>query len=188
MANICTSTYRITGKSSELQALYTLMCRLSREKKENGNWVGHIVEALNGEIPPHLYVRGWWSDLERDCNSLMFNQESAWEPIYEAWDFICSQFKTLSAYFISEESAMEIYLKRNHDKYDWFPEKYCIEGCTPKGEYFQEDFINIEAAFEYLRKWCDATIVTESDIEKLNLKWQEVSEDAFVYFYEYTEV
>ena len=87
MANYCDSTYRITGDASELDTLYALMLKLEKEK-ENGNRVGHIVKELNGSIPEHLYVRGWWDDLDRESNCIRFHQESAWEPIYEAWDFI----------------------------------------------------------------------------------------------------
>lgn len=93
MANYCDSTYRIAGEAAELDALYELMTRLEKEK-ENGNWVGHIVESLNGEIPEHLYVRGWWDDLEREEDCICFHLESAWEPLYEAWDFICSKYES----------------------------------------------------------------------------------------------
>lgn len=95
MANYCYSTYRITGEASELDALYELMSRLEKEK-ENGNWVGHIVEALNEKIPEHLYVRGWWNELEREEDCISFSLESAWDPIYEAWDFICFMYDSLS--------------------------------------------------------------------------------------------
>lgn len=110
MANYCYSTYRITGEASELDALYELMTRLEKEK-ENGNWVGHIVEALNDKIPEHLYVRGWWDELEREEDCISFSLESAWNPIYEAWDFICFKYDSLSAYFIGEESGCEVYLR-----------------------------------------------------------------------------
>lgn len=59
MANYCDSTYKITGDASELDALIALMRKLEKEK-ENGTWVGHIVEALHGSSPKHLYMRGWW--------------------------------------------------------------------------------------------------------------------------------
>ncbi|MBO5443911.1 MAG: hypothetical protein J5995_00985 [Muribaculaceae bacterium] len=77
MANYCDSTYRITGEASEINALYELMTRLEKEK-ENGNWVGHIVEALNEKIPEGLYVRGWWDDLENEGDCISFHLESAW--------------------------------------------------------------------------------------------------------------
>lgn len=53
MANYCDSTYKITGDASELDALIALMRKLEKEK-ENGTWVGHIVEALHGSSPKHL--------------------------------------------------------------------------------------------------------------------------------------
>lgn len=111
MANYCDSTYRITGEASELDKLYNLMQSLEKEK-ENGNWVGHIVEALNDKIPEHLYVRGWWDDLDREEDCICFHLESAWEPLNEAWDYICAKYKNLTAYFIGEEPGCEVYLKR----------------------------------------------------------------------------
>lgn len=72
MANYCYSTYRITGEASELDALYELMTRLEKEK-ENGNWVGHIVEALNDKIPEHPYVRDGGMNLKGKKTVSAFN-------------------------------------------------------------------------------------------------------------------
>lgn len=149
MANLCISTYRITGEASELDALYELMSRLEKEK-ENGNWVGHIVEALNEKIPEHLYVRGWWDELEREEDCISFSLESAWEPLYEAWDFICGKFKTFTAYFMGEEPGCEVYLKRDNPDKGWFPDNYYLDICTPKEEYFHEYFKKIDDAFRYI--------------------------------------
>lgn len=93
MANYCYSTYRLTGNSEDLDALYELMTSLEKEKE---NWVGHIVEALGGH--EGLYVRGWWSALSREEDYIEFQLESAWEPLYEAWDFIGGKFN-LEVYF-----------------------------------------------------------------------------------------
>lgn len=187
MANYCDSTYRIAGEASELDALYELMTRLEKEK-ENGEWVGHIVEALNGEIPEHLYVRGWWDDLERLDDSIRFHLESAWEPLYEAWDFICSKYKSLSAYFIGEEPGCEVYLKRDHPEYGWFTDNYYLDVCTPKGRYIYEYFTNIDDVFRYIEEIADANIITCEDIEGLNSAWSEENADAYIYLHEFQEV
>ena len=164
-----------------------LMTRLEKEK-ENGNWVGHIVEALNGEIPEHLYVRGWWDELEREEDCICFQLESAWEPIYEAWDFICSKYEALSAYFIGEESGCEVYLKRDHPDKGWFTDNYYVDICTPKEEYFHEYFKNIDDAFRYIEKIADTNIITCEDIEGLNSAWTEEYPDAYIYLHEFQEV
>lgn len=188
MANYCDSTYRIAGEAAELDALYTLMLKLEKEK-ENGYWVGHIVEALNGgEIPSHLYVRGWWDDIEREEDCIRFHLESAWEPLYEAWDFICSKFETLRAYFIGEEPGCEVFLKRDCDGKGWFPENYYLDAYPPKGDYLHEYFEDIDTAFRYIEKLDDVNIITTDDITALNLRWSEEDEDAYIYFHEFTEV
>lgn len=187
MANICDSTYRIGGEASELDALYNLMLKLDAEK-QNGNWVGYIVEELNGEIPSHLYVRGWWDDLEREEDCIRFHLESAWEPLYEAWDFICDKFESLRAYFIGEESGCEVYLKRDCDGKGWFPDNYYLDAKPPKGDYITEYFTDIDSAFRYIEKFDDVNIVTADDVEALNLKWSEEEDDAYIYLHEYKEV
>lgn len=186
MANYCDSTYRITGDASELDTLYALMLKLEKEK-ENGNWVSHIVKELNGSIPEHLYVRGWWDDLDRESNCIRFHQESAWEPIYEAWDFICSKFKTLQAYFIAEEPECEVYLKRDHPEHRWFPDNYYVDALPPKGDYLHEYFETIDEAFRYIEKISDTNIITADDVEALNLAWGEDGE-SYIYLHEYKEV
>lgn len=189
MANDCTSTYRIAGDASELDALYNLMVTLGKKPVSDCCWVGHIVKALNdGKIPDHLYVRGWWQDLSREEDHILFNQESAWEPIYEAWDFICSKFKTLHAYFIGEEPGCEVFLKRNDDEHNWFPDNYMLDAYPPGGEYHTEYFLTLDEAFRYIEKIADVNIITVDDVEALNLKWNEEDEDAYIYLHEFKEV
>lgn len=188
MANYCDSTYRIAGEASELDALYALMLQLGKEK-ENGFWVGHIVEALNdGKIPEQLYVRGWWDSIEREQDSISFHLESAWEPLYEAWDFICSKYESLTAYFIGEEPGCEVYLKRDNEDQGWFPDNYYVDAKPPQGDYASEYFTTIDEAFRYIEKIADVNIITADDVEALNLKWGEEDEDAYIYLHEFKEV
>lgn len=187
MANLCDSTYRIAGDASELDALYALMLKLEKEK-ENGNWVGHIVEALNGSIPDHLYTRGWWDDMEREDNCIRFHLESAWEPLYEAWDFICKKFKNLTAYFIGEESGCEVFLKRSNKEMEWFTDNYYVDACTPDDECFNEYFTDIDEAFRFIEHISETNIITAENVEALNLTWNEENEDAYIYLHEFKEV
>lgn len=187
MANICISIYRIEGETADITALYNLMSRL-RDTKENGNWVGHIIEELSGGvIPNHIYPRGWWSELKLESDNLTFQLESAWESLHDTWDYICSKFESLSAYFSAEEPGCEIYVKRDNDAHD-FPDNYFLDACTPEGEYHSEYFTDINDAHRYIEKIADVNIITEDDIVALNRKWQEDEEDAYIYLHEFTEV
>lgn len=187
MANYCDSTYRITGDASELDALFALMQKLEKEK-ENGNWVGHIVDALNGSRPEYLYVRGWWDELEREEDCIKFRLESAWEPLHEAWDFICTKFKTLKAYFIGEEPGCEVFLKRENPEKGWFPDNYYVDACTPNEEYIHEYFTNIDEAFRFIERISATNIITAENVEALNLTWGEENENAYIYLHEFKEV
>lgn len=187
MPNYCDSSYKIAGEATELDALYALMQKLDNEK-ENGNWVGHIVEALNeGEIPD-IYVRGWWDCIVREKDCISFHLESAWEPLYEAWDYICSKFETLSAYFIGEEPGCEVFLKRANGEKGWFQDNYYLDALPPEGDYEQEYFLTLDEAFRYIEKIADVNIITAEDIEALNLAWKERYEDAYIYLHEFKEV
>lgn len=189
MANTCDSTYRIAGDASDLDELQKLMETLGKKPVTAPNWVGYIVEALNdGKIPEHLYVRGWWYNLEREDGCLVFHQESAWEPIYDAWDFICSKFKTLRACFIGEEPGCEVFLKRNDEEHNWFPDNYMVDAYPPGGNYHTKYFLTLDEAFRYIEKLDDVNIITADDVEVLNLKWGEEDEDAYVYLHEFQEV
>ena len=187
MANYADSTYRIYGDVASVDALQKLMTQLEAEK-ENGNWVGHIVNALGGN--EHLYVRGWWDSLEReDENTLTFHLESAWEPLNEAWDWICGKFEELTAYFIGEEPGCEVYLKRSLPERGWFSENYYLDACLPDSEeYIHEYFDDIDSAFRFIEKLTDTNIITADDIEALNLAWGVDHEDAYIYLHEYQEV
>ena len=189
MANYCDSDYRITGSAEELDALYNLMLLLEKEK-ENGNWVGHIVNALNNnEIPEHLYVRGWWDSLERQEDCIYFHLESAWEPLIEAWDFIASKFDTLAVWFSGEEPGCEVFEHRPYWEKGWFTDCYAVDLLVPDdGEGRTEYFPDIDSAFRFIENYTDSNIITAEDVEVINLVWQEKDEDAYLYLHEFREV
>lgn len=187
MANICDSRYKITGETAEVTALYNLMNNM-KVSKTNGNWVGHIVEALNdGVIPDYMYVRGWWDELQLEDNCIIFNMESAWQSLHETWDFICSKYESLLAFFIAEEPGCEIYVKRDNDTHD-FPANYYVDALPPKGDFHSEYFDTIDEAFRYVGKIADTNIITADDIVALNSKWQEEDSDSYIYLHEFKEV
>lgn len=187
MANYCDTTYRIVGEASELDALQSLMETLKKEK-EHGNWVGYLVSALSDTIPNDLYVRGWWDSLRRDEHGIEFHLESAWVPMYETWDFICSKFETLRVYFIAEEPLCEIFLKRDSREHPFFLTNYYVDAMDPEGEFHSEYFHTIDQAFRYIEKFAGDSIMTSVDVEALNSCWNEENEDAFIYLHEFKEM
>lgn len=187
MANFADSQYILTGNQLELDELYSMMQTFAKEKN-NGNWVGHIVEALNGSIPDKLYVRGWWDELHREGDILAFHLESAWEPLNEAWDFIASKFDTLKVYFIGEEPGCELFLKRSNPAREWFTDSFYLDVCTPDGEYIHEYFEYADHAFSFIGRISDTKIKTFADVENLNCLWQNESDEAYIYLHEFQEV
>lgn len=187
MANYCYSDYRITGDAAELDKLYLLMLKIEREK-EHGNWVGHIVEALNKSIPQHLYVRGWWSELVREEDCIHFQLESAWEPLNEAWDFICSKFNDLTMYFSGEEPGCEVFLKRENTANGWYTDNYYLDASLPEAEAVQEYFQTLDDALSFIEKISGQKVSSPEDVEALNEKLLELDEDAYIHLNEFAEV
>ncbi len=189
MANYCDSDYRITGEASELDALYNLMLQLEKEK-ENGNWVGHIINSLNDNtIPEHLYVRGWWDCLDREEDCIFFHLESAWEPLIEAWDFIASKFQTLQVWFSGEEPGCEVYEHRPNYEKGWFTDTVAVDLFVPDdNESRTEYFPDKESAYHFIENYTDSEITSDDDVEAINEVWQQKDEDAYLYLHEFTEV
>lgn len=189
MANYADSDYRITGSAEELDALYILMRQLEKEK-ENGNWVGHIVKALNDDvIPEGLYVRGWWDSLERESDCIYFHLESAWEPLIEVWDFIAAKFDTLQVWFSGVEEGCELFQHRPNWEKGWFTDGYAVDLLVPDDcECRTEYFSDIDSAFRFIENYTDSNIITADDVEAINRVWQEKDEDAFLYLHEFQEV
>lgn len=188
MANTCLSTYRITGSDLDLDTLQGVMLH-SRRNKENGNWIGHIVEHFNdGKIPEHIHVRGWWSDLSRWEDCLYFSQESAWEPLYEAWDFIAKKLPSLQVYFIGEEPGCELFLKRDNTEKGWFPYNYYLDMCTPQGEYESDHFKTIGEALRFIENKSGERVYSIEETDELSNRWNDENPDAFIILREFETV
>lgn len=191
MANICDSTFRITGDPAELDALRDLMLSLKDEHSADGSsyWVGHIVKALNNNIiPDGLYVRGWWNSVEREDNCLCFQLESAWSPLTKAWDFICSKYETLNAYFVAEERGCEIYVNRPNDEFGWFEDNFYLDACTPdEDDYIQEYFKTLDDALHFINMEINSTVNSLEDVEELNEVWQNENDEAYIYLHEFVQ-
>lgn len=187
MANICTSDYRIVGETAELDKLYSLMKEIEQTAEESHYLVGVIIKALNGDsIPDNLYVKGDWSNLERQEDCISFHQESSWETLYQAWDFICSKFDGLTAYFIGEEPGFDVFVKRENTEKGWFTDNYQLDAYSPDDEYCTEYFCSLQDALSFINKKFNKELKQEEDIWALNTEWFE--SDHYIFLNEFCEV
>ncbi len=190
MPNWSFSSYVIEGKKSEIDELEELMNRLDSTEKpavENGfgtNWLGCIVHELGADWN-EVRCRGSWSDLKRlDECAISMNTETAWAPCNETFDLICQHFPSLRYYYSSEEPNMcEYWTNDVEGKY--FPERYYIDLCTPKEDYDSEYFKTLDDALRWMQENYSKDIKTKEDFEALCEKWEEESEDAYCYLYEF---
>lgn len=193
MPNWCSSSYSIVGDKEEIKALYSLMSELESRKEplvKNGfgtSWLGCLVTALGGDWET-VHCRGSWEGLELvdDCQ-INFFTETAWSPCNEVLDFIREKYPSLSYYYISEEPGMCIY--QTNDEYgDYFPDRFKIDLCTPKGEYETEYFSSEESMFGWFKSQFNIELKSIEEIQALSEKWEEECEDAYCYAYLYEVV
>jgi len=190
MPNWCFASYVLEGEKKEIDELESMLNRLNSMEKpavENGfgtNWLGCIVDEL-GHDWNEVRCRGSWSDLERpDELSLRLNTETAWAPCNETFDLICKHFPSLQYFYSSEEPGMcEYWTNDVEGKY--FPERFHIDLCTPKEEYDCEYFRTLEDALRWMQENFSKDVKTREDFESLCQQWEEESENAYCYLYEY---
>lgn len=112
MANICDTTYKVTGSSKALNDLW----RTLQEMKVNVKniWLGDL--AKHYDIDPeekHCSVRGeiYWADYDEEAGLLSFDTESAWCACIEFFDELNHVLNDeLSISFREIECGCEVFL------------------------------------------------------------------------------
>ena len=118
---------------------------------------------------------------------LRFEVESAWSPSTEVFDLIEQKFESLKCYYVAEEPGMCIYVT-NDASGEYYSERYKIDISLPNGYDDVEYFSEKQEALDHISELAGVKVVNEDDVEKLNNKWQEESDDAYCYLYEFDVV
>lgn len=189
MPNWCCTAYAIEGDAKELQSLYDLMNKLQESKDPsvpNGfgtTWLGCLVDAL-GEKWEDVSCRGSWNDLEFDGRVLTFNTETAWAPCNETLDVVCRKYPTLNYLYRSEEPGMALYYT-NDDEGRYFPDRFVVEVCISKKEYYTEYFTDLQSVYEWLEEICDMQVQSKLDVDAIVGQWRKKYAHAYCYIHEY---
>lgn len=143
MPNWCYTSYRIVGKTEEVNDLYTKIQQLQNMEKplvENGFgllWLGCLVTILGGDWN-EIYCRGSIADFSLDDGILSIETETAWGEMDEVRYFIEKVYPALKIYYYEEECGCEIY--QTNDKHGhFFSERYILDNQDGDGmEYFDK--------------------------------------------------
>lgn len=69
MANDCSTTYKIVGETTELQAIYQVLNTLREQKGEDGILLADIVDYLGGDCRSMLSCRGEVTSFEMQVSN-----------------------------------------------------------------------------------------------------------------------
>jgi hypothetical protein len=190
MANTSITQYVLCGKADEIKSLYEIMVDIQKKGKNPITdycfWLGDLVTAL-GKDWHNIYCRGEWSNLEMtDKCTLMLMTETAWAPMNEVFDLICSEYPSIDYYYQSEEDGCSLFwVKDNNGMY--FPERYILDLCTPKGEYLREYFTNEADAFKTLSEMSGREVHSEEDVEAISADWDQY-DDSYCMLHRFEEM
>lgn len=190
MPNWCTTSYAVTGPTSQVNALWRRMRKLQEMKEPlvpNGfgpSWLGCLVKSL-GKNPNRFDCRGDWSSLKLEkkqkkgflnCEGplLTFDTETAWYRCSEVEQLIQNRYPDLNIFFISEELGCG-YFETNDEDGEFFPEQVIIDDALGgMGYYSKED------AIAYLNERAEGVmeVKTWKDAEKFCAMRNELQENA----------
>ena len=143
MPNWAYTSYRIVGKTEEVNDLYAKIKQLDNMQEplvENGFgllWLGCLVTILGGNWND-IYCRGKIIDFSLDDGILSIETETAWSEMDEVRRYIEKVYPALKIYYYEEECGCEIY--QTNDRHgQFFSSRYIFDDQDGEGmEYFDK--------------------------------------------------
>ena len=168
MPNWAYTSYRIVGKTEEVNDLYSKIQQLQNmeeplEPNGFGNlWLGCLLTILGGDWEK-VYCRGKIIDFSLDDGVLSINTETAWSEMQEVRQFIQQNYPSLEIFYYEEEPGWGIYQTNDHDK-RFFSFRYILDDLEGDGpEYYDDTDSLLKAASEIFGK----ELKTMADLEEI---------------------
>lgn len=180
MANLCNTTYKVTGTEKAVKDLWNTLQSMNVNTKNI--WLDELAvhygidyEGRGIKVRGHIYFGEFEED--DDYKLLTFETETAWTACNDLFDAINEALNAeLSISYREIECGCGIYSV--HDEGCFFPEECCISSAgEPFEECCEEALDTIEDA---INLWCNLTGIELSD------KRQEEKVD-FINEYEYND-
>ena len=180
MANIATSTYKVTGTRKAVNDLWNTLQKM--EVNSKNVWLYQLAEHYGIDYEARqISVRGYiyWAEYEEDPTNdyylLSFETESAWDANVELFEAINQVLDDeLSISYRVCECGCEVYYV--HDEGDFFPEEVAV---SSSGEPFEDACDDIYTTLkDAINEWC----------EKMNIEQGERTDEEMMDFineYEY---
>lgn len=152
MPNWCSTCYKIVGKKEEVQAIYDVLTTLNNQPQKQVEsdfgklWLGCIVTYLGGDWEK-IYCRGEVTSFEMSDDVLTIDQETAWSEQSEFRHFLETKYPHIKVFYIEEECGWDVYCTNDHTGH-YFPQRYLLDSCCDKPEYFT----NLQQAIRRVRE------------------------------------
>ena len=189
MANICDTTYKVTGSTEALESLWNTLQEL--KVNEKNVWLGDLAKHYG--IDPEekrCSVRGeiYWAEYDEEVGLLSFDVESAWCACIEFFDELNHVLgDALSISFREVECGCEVFYV--HDEGGFFPEE-CLVDCS--GDQFSENGeIVVDSIDDAISGWCQAMGIeqgdrSQDDMVKFINDYEYDDEDTYYYIHPFT--
>ena len=186
MANLCNTTYKVTGTEKAVKDLWNALQSMDINTKDI--WLGELAEHYGIDYESRgVKVRGhiYFGEFEEDSDHflLTFETETAWTACNDLFEAINETLnEELSISYREIECGCDIFSV--HDEGCFFPEKCCVSSAgEPFEESCEEAFDTIEDA---INLWCNLTGVEQqgkSQEEMMDFINEYEYDDEDVYFY-----
>ena len=194
MPNWCDTTYKCIGDPKEVGELAEIVKNIFKYKSNTPNgfgdtWLGILVEKLGFKWEDKR-CRGEMTDYDYDGEScLTIYQCTAWCEQNGVREAIEEKYPSIKVYWQDQEPGCENYCT-NDDSYEFFPERYILEGGRLDYKYFDD----LDDLKEYLEKELNIDTKDKSfldlreEVSKVCKARVEENDDHWVYIHEFTVI
>lgn len=185
MANLCNTTYKVTGTEKAVKDLWNTLQSMSINTKDV--WLDKLAEHYGIDYKSRgIKVRGhiYFGEFEEDENHylLTFETETAWTACNDLFEAINEALNAeLSISYREIECGCEIYSV--HDEGCFFPEECCVSSAgEPFDECCEEAFDTIEDAINLWSSLTGIELPDKSQDEKVDFINEYEYNDEDTYF------
>ena len=193
MANLATTTYKVTGSRKAVNDLWSTLQKM--EVNSKNVWLYQLAEHYGIDyekkgisVRGHIYWADFEADEENDYYLLSFETESAWSACTELFEEINHALHDeLSISYRETECGCDIFYV--HDEGDYFTEECCV---SSSGEPFEDACEDVYATIaDAINEWCEKTGIqqcersTEEMMDFIN-EYEYDAPDTYFYIHPFT--
>ena len=186
MANLATTTYKVTGTRKAVSDLWNTLQKMNVNTKNI--WLDDLAKFYGIDYESkHISVRGhiYWAEYEEDEDHVLlsFETETAWDACNEIFEEINHLlWDELEISYRVVECGCEVYYV--HDEGNYFPEEACVSSY---GEPFEDACDDVyDTIADAIKEWCSKMNIEQgerTDEEMINFINEYDYEDDETYFY-----